>query len=146
SMAARSSSGRWRRRAARSSVRPRSSSATSRSTVGARRSGAGLCGEQPAQHVGEGPAVAGGVTLARRVEPEDRAELTVVGAHGHLPRLAVVEPRDGERLAAGQAERLTAVAGEELERQDAHHQEVRAVDALEALCDRGANAEQARAL
>ena len=38
------------------------------------------------------------------VEPEARAELLVVGAHRHLVRVAALEARDRELLAAGQTE------------------------------------------
>ena len=53
---------------------------------------------------------------------------------------------DVELLAAGQAERLGVLAGQELERQDAHADQVRAVDALVGLGEDGANAEQRRTL
>ena len=47
---------------------------------------------------------------------------------------------------AGEAERGAVLAAEELERQDAHADQVAAVDALEALGQRGAHALQLRAL
>ena len=53
---------------------------------------------------------------------------------------------DGEDLFAGEAERFGVLAGQELQGQDAHADEVRAVDALVALGDDEADAEQARAL
>src|SRR5699024_3329789 len=53
---------------------------------------------------------------------------------------------DGEGLGAVEPERLSRLAGGELQRQDAHADEVRAVDALEALSDDGLDAEQLRAL
>src|SRR5699024_11099356 len=62
---------------------------------------------------------------------------------------ALVELRDafdGEGLGAVEPERLSRLAGGELQRQDAHADEVRAVDALEALSDDGLDAEQLRAL
>ena len=49
-----------------------------------RRLEATLGGEQPAQHVGEDPAVPQVLALARRVEAHGRAELRVVGAHRDL--------------------------------------------------------------
>src|SRR6266702_4330268 len=62
--------------------------------------------EQAPEHVLEDPAVAEVLPLAWRVEPETRAELLAVGAHGHLVGLAALEPGDRELLAAGQAERF----------------------------------------
>ena len=49
--------------------------------------------------------------LARRVEADARPELLVVGAHRHLARLAVLDARRSRTLAAGQPERLAALAG-----------------------------------
>ena len=86
------------------------------------------------------------LALARRVEPDDRAELLPVRGHGHLRRLAVLEPDDVERLMAGETERLTALAREVLQRDDPHHQQVGAVDALVALGDGRLHAEQVRPL
>ena len=43
---------------------------------------------------------------------------TLVGAHRHLGRLAVLDADDREPLAAGQAERLGGLAAQELQRQD----------------------------
>ena len=53
---------------------------------------------------------------------------------------------DLDDLVAGEAERGRVLAGLELQRQDAHADQVRAVDALEALRDHRAHAEQQRAL
>ena len=86
------------------------------------------------------------LALARRVEPHAGAELLVVRAHGHLARLAVLDAGDRELLAAGQAERSRRLARHELQRQDAHHQQVRAVDPLVRLGDHRAHAEQVRPL
>src|SRR5205085_2978692 len=49
-------------------------------------------------------------------------------------------------LAPREPERAEVLAIEELQRQDAHAHEVRAVDPLEALGDRGSNPEQQRPL
>ena len=86
------------------------------------------------------------VALARRVEAHDRAELRVVGAHRDLVRLAVLEADDREVLAPGQPERLAALAGQVLQREHAHHEQVRAVDPLVALRDHRPYAEELRAL
>src|SRR5688572_8625621 len=103
-------------------------------------------GQQLPEDVGEDPAVAEVFALARRVEPERRAELRLVRANGHLARLATLDPDDRELLAPGQPERLAALAREELERQDPHHQQVRAVDPLVALGDHRSHAEKLRSL
>src|SRR5207244_4548730 len=79
-------------------------------------------------------------------EPHDSAELLVVGAHRHLARLGVLDPRDRELLAPGEAEGLAALTIPVLERQDPHHQEVRAVDPLVALGDHGSHAQEVRPL
>ena len=70
----------------------------------------------------------------------------VVGVDGHLARLGVVDAGDREQLAAGEPERLRVLAVGILEREHAHHQQVRAVDPLVALGDHRADAEQLRAL
>ena len=58
----------------------------------------------------------------------------------------VGQAADRDRLVALQAERLPGRAVLEHQRHDAHADQVRAVDALEGLCDHGADAEQGRAL
>ena len=55
-------------------------------------------------------------------------------------------PVDGDPLLAGEAQRLRVLAGLELQGQDAHAHEVAAVDALVALRDDRAHAEEQRAL
>src|SRR5690606_25677756 len=59
---------------------------------------------------------------------------------------AIDETDDVVGLLAGEPQRLGVLAVLELERDDAHADEVRAVDALEALGEDGPHAEQARAL
>src|SRR5438128_272993 len=81
------------------------------------------------------PAVAQVLALARGVEADARAELLAVGPHRHLARLAVLHAGDREHLAAAEAERLAILAGQELQRQHAHHQQVRAVDPFVRLRD-----------
>src|SRR5207247_5176610 len=83
--------------------------------------------EQPPQHEREDPAVAYVLALARRVEPQPRAELDAIGAHGHLARLRVLDTDDRKELAAREAERRRRLAVQELQWQDPHHQQVRAV-------------------
>src|SRR5690606_4804947 len=58
----------------------------------------------------------------------------------------VAEPGQGDDLAAVEPEALRALPFEELEGHDAHADEVRAVDALEAAGDHGLHAEEIRAL
>ena len=62
------------------------------------------------------------------------------------PRFDRGDAADRVRLAPGQAERVRVLAGEELQRQDPHPDEVRPVDALEALGDHGSDPEEQRAL
>ena len=50
-----------------------------------------------------------------------------------------------ERLTTGETDRPDALAGQELERQDAHPDQVRTVDPLVALGDDGPDAEESRA-
>src|SRR5438309_9418229 len=63
-----------------------------------------------------------------------------------LPRLDAFQAADRVALVPAQAERLGALAWRELQWQDAHAHKVRAVNALEALRDYGAYAEQERTL
>ena len=84
------------------------------------------------------------LALARGVQPHRRAELDLVGAHRDLARVAVVDPRDREALASAEPERLPVLARQELERENAHHEQVRAVDALVALRDHRPHAQEVR--
>src|SRR3954462_5698894 len=102
--------------------------------------------EEGAEHVLQDAAVAVVVGLARGVDPDDRVDLLLraVGRRGidvHRARdLAVVERGDAgdvERLLADQAERLGVLALRVLQREHAHPDQVRAVDALERLGDQG---------
>ena len=76
--------------------------------------------------------------------------LALVVAHAERHRLTLGQtlrqPEHVELLAAREAERRGVLAGLELERQDAHADQVGAVDALVALGKHGTNAEQRRAL
>ena len=62
-----------------------------------------------------------------------------------LLRLDAREAEDVDGLVAFDAERLGGIAAEELQRQDAHADQVGAVDALEAARDDRLDAEQLRA-
>src|SRR5581483_3363233 len=93
----------------------------------------GSAGEEPAEDEREDATVAKVLALARRVESHARAELDLVRPHRHLARLAVLDAGDRIGLATGQAERVGALAVRELQRQHAHHQQVRAVDPLVRL-------------
>ena len=91
------------------------------------------------------------VALAGRVQAHAGGEddgLTVVRLRGHLhlARVAVLEALDRELLPPGETEALGALAVGVLERDDAHPDQVRAVDALVRLGDHGAHAEEVRAL
>src|SRR5205085_11007218 len=96
------------------------------SAASARRSHASAYGsaEETPQDERENATVAKVLPLARRVEADPRLELRLVRPHRHLAGLAVLDAGDGELLATGQAERRRILPVEELERQDAHHQEV----------------------
>ncbi|MPL73108.1 hypothetical protein SDC9_18901 [bioreactor metagenome] len=76
-----------------------------------------------------------------------RAVLEGDGAGHQRQRLDVAfEALDRHHLVAGQAERLAGVAAGELERDDAHADQVRTVDPLEAFRDDRLDAEQVGAL
>ncbi len=85
------------------------------------------------------------LSLARRVDAHRHRELLLIGAHLQLTR-QLGDALDRERLVARQPQRSDRVPGLELQRQHAHPHQVGAVDALEALRDHGAHAEQLRAL
>ena len=105
-----------------------------------------LARQETAEHVLEDPAVLEVLDLLGGVDPHPGGELLVVRADGDLLGLAALDAGDGELLLAGQAERLGGVPILELQRQDAHSHEVRAVDTLVGLGDHRAHAEQPRAL
>ena len=115
--------------------------------------GSGLARE-PAQDRRQDAALLVVVDLDRAVEPGDRLEPPLLAALVRERRPSAAgagarpsaRPADRVRLAAGQAERRGALAGQELERQDAHPDEVGAVDPLVALGDDRPDAEQRRAL
>ena len=90
-----------------------------------------------------------GVDAHDHPEFGDRAVVRRRGDRHLLGQLALVEhvePGDGEALTSREPEALDRVALVELQRHHAHADEVGAVDALEALRDHGAHAEQRRAL
>src|SRR5205085_7540544 len=78
--------------------------------------------------------------LALAVAADDRAVELASRRH------AAANGGDVDHLIAFEPERLARYAGGELERQHAHADEVRAVDALEAFGDNRAHAEEAGAL
>src|SRR6266536_3627470 len=102
--------------------------------------------QQPPEHVPQDPAVLEVLALARGVEADAGPELLLVRSHGDLARLPVLDALDGELLATRHAEGLRVLAVHELQRQDSHHQQVRAMDPLVRLRDHRADAEQVRAL
>ena len=111
---------------------------------------------EPAQDRRQDAALAVVVDLDRAVEagdrPSNRRSRRRRRSRAHDRRAAARgarpagEPVDRVRLAAGQPERRRALAGQELERQDAHPDEVGAVDPLVALGDDRPDPEQRRAL
>ena len=79
----------------------------------------------------------------RRSVPSSAVAVTVTVWRGLAP---VLETTDGQALATGQPERGRRLARGELEREDAHPDEVRAMDALVALGQDHPDAEERRAL
>lgn len=69
------------------------------------------------------------------------------GAHGdRFFRFQRRDAFDGEGFVAGEAERFASLAGFEFEGQNAHADEIAAVNSLVAFGNDGADAEKARAL
>jgi hypothetical protein len=92
--------------------------------------------EENATHdVRHDPAVPVVVSLAWRVEPHRhrKARMSAVDGRGAV---GTGQPGDGEGFVSGQAERLGIVAAGELQRQDAHADEVGTVDSFERPGDR----------
>src|SRR5690349_11943234 len=88
-----------------------------------------------AQHALQESAVRSVLYLLRSVDARDDGERLVARAHGQLllGREADGDPVDLEQLVAGEAERRRVLTLLELGRQHAHADQVRAMDALEAL-------------
>ena len=86
------------------------------------------------------------LALARRVEPDGARGTRRSSARTVTSRASPFStPRIENSSRPGEAERLAALAGSELQRQDPHHQQVRAVDPLVALGDHGASRRAATA-
>jgi hypothetical protein len=118
-----------------------------------RASAARSAREHLAEHHLQDPAVAVRLDLGGLVDARDCAEarLGPVVAASHdvdlLPRPdAVREPGDREGLGSGQAERLGALTGVVLPWPHAHADQVATVDALEALGQHRADAQERRPL
>ena len=116
-------------------------------------SGSGFPSEQFPQDRLKDPAVPVVLDLDRRVDPDRRVErdfrpVGLFRRHGQrlrgLQRFHV--ELNVEDFLARQTQRLPRLAVLELERQNAHPDQVAAVDALVALRDDRPHAEQARAL
>src|SRR5881394_3358564 len=93
------------------------------------------------------------IHLDRRIDPHDHADVlrgAVLAANAQRYLLSrtktAADAGDVEGLAAVEAEGLSVDSFLELQREDAHADEVRAVDALETLRNHGADAEELRAL
>src|SRR6478735_971927 len=112
-----------------------------------------VSGRELPQDVVQDAAVAEVFELVERIDAADQRnqlDLAVrrgdLGLHA-LARLEVArEAVQGQGFVALEAERHPGGVAFEHQRNDAHADEVRAMDALEALGDDGANAEQVRAL
>ena len=104
------------------------------------------------QHVMENAAIAvifhlvSGIDPAQRREGEGRAIAAGDFDLYVLTRRKVGKAFDAERVVGGQIERLARRAVFELQRQDAHANEVRPVDPLKAFNDDGAHAQKDRTL
>src|SRR5437588_7223452 len=112
---------------------------------------ASLGSEELAQDELKDPAVAEVLGLARRIDPDPGREACGSGLDAHffgaVPGVeGCGETGDVELLLAGQAERLHALPRGQLQREHTHSDEVGAMNALEALGDDGAYAQQHRAL
>src|SRR6185437_14532187 len=85
--------------------------------------------EEQAQHELHDAPVAVVVRLPWRIDPDHGLELHVAGLHGDFPRQRVStgESDDGEGLLAGESECVTSLAVDELQRQDAHADQIAAV-------------------
>src|SRR5690606_33854216 len=110
-----------------------------------------LCGSELPQHVVQDSSVDEVLLLLGRVDPDSRFELRSCAVrprrrHAYAGDPLDSEPDDVERLAAVEAEARGRIVAEELQRQHAHADQVRAVYALEALGEDRAHAEQRRAL
>src|SRR5205809_6966875 len=98
--------------------------------------------QELSQRVLENPAMAVVVQLGRRVDPAGDRELfhlAVVTCRPHGEILSQLEarrdPANIELLEAREAERLEIFVGLELQRNDAHADQVASMNALIALCD-----------
>src|SRR5579859_4970450 len=103
-----------------------------------------------AQHVMQNSAVLVVVEFLRRIDAQTRLEfglLAIVGRGYDLDRLggALVQAHHLETLPARQPEALRTLAVLVLQWQDAHADQIRPVNALEALGDDGLHAEKHRA-
>ena len=88
----------------------------------------------------------GGIDPAQRGEGEAGPVLAGDGDLHILTRRQIGEPSDAEGVVRGQAQRFARVTALELQRQHAHANEVRTVDAFEAFDDHRAHTQQDRAL
>ena len=88
------------------------------------------------------------VTLLRRVDADTNFEDDRLAARfwrrRHLDRacLGILEIAEVERFATGESERLRVLTVHELAGNNAHTNEIRTMDALEAFSDNGFNTEQ----
>src|SRR4051812_9811771 len=103
------------------------------------------------QYVGQNPAVPEGDQFLRRVDTGDRFELDLRIAVAECADIDVAtgpqtlrDAGDLVALAARETERSGRPAGLELQRQQAHVDEIAAVDPLEALGDHRGHAEEQR--
>src|SRR5258706_2905734 len=110
--------------------------------------------QQLPQHILQNAAVSVVERLLRRIDPDQRVELDcsflALGSNLHRAPCSeafhhVADTADLEHFLARQPERLRVLAREELQRQNSHADQIRAVNALVAFGDHRRNSKQAGA-
>src|SRR5437867_2271505 len=118
---------------AQRTIRARASVRLAESPFQPRTRGMSVGGDALPENLLQDPALADVLEICRVVDPRQYVECGLVTSRGGCfdSELCLwcelVEAADGERLLAGQAERRHRLAGHELEGDDPHHHEVRAV-------------------
>src|SRR5215212_8387293 len=114
--------------------------------AGRSRRGGGLC-QAPQDRLQNAP-VAEVVDFDRAVDARDGLELDDIPIWtgcldlDPLPRRDVLQTEDIEGLFAGQSKQRRVLTRQELQRQDPHTDQIRAVDALETLDEDGLDSQQ----
>ena len=108
--------------------------------------------DQLSQHIRQNAAVAVVLDFLRRIDSDQHVELlygAICGSRGYRRFLRCRQPfrhaRNRITLNSRQSQRVASLARHELQRKHAHADQIRAMDALEALRNHGANAQQQNA-